>query len=65
MTLFYKIALVLFILFFAFNMWAIDWHLNVLHPENSKFIFSAAASLLGVFAVIILNTWRKLSPKNR
>ncbi len=56
----YKIFLVLFVLFIGFNLYSLDWNLGFLHQDNTKFIFSIVASLLGLILVFVLNTWSKL-----
>ena len=56
----YKIFLVLFVLFIGFNLYSLDWNLGFLHQDNTKFILSIVASLLGLILVFVLNTWSKL-----
>ncbi|AIH01676.1 hypothetical protein D1Z97_00135 [Riemerella anatipestifer] len=63
MKLVYKIFLVLFVVFIGLNLYAIDWELGFMDNENTKFVFSISAALLGVLLVFVLNTWSKLSPK--
>lgn len=63
MTTFYKVFLVLFILFIAINLYAVDWNLGVLHQENNKFLFSIVAAIVGLLVTFVMNTWRKLSEK--
>ncbi|MEJ8598126.1 hypothetical protein JSO62_05410 [Riemerella anatipestifer] len=63
MKLVYKIFLVLFIVFIGLNLYAIDWELGFMDNENTKFVFSISAALLGVLLVFVLNTWSKLAPK--
>ncbi|MDY3345347.1 hypothetical protein PG593_10620 [Riemerella anatipestifer] len=63
MKLLYKIFLVLFVVFIGLNLYAIDWELGFMDNENTKFVFSISAALLGVLLVFVLNTWSKLSPK--
>lgn len=63
MQTFYKIFLVLFIVFIGFNLYAVDWQLGFMHPENSKFLLSASAGVIGIFVVFILNTWSRLVKK--
>lgn len=63
MQTFYKVFLVLFVLFIAANLYFMDWSLGIMHEENTKFIFSIGAALLGILLVFILNTWSKLSAK--
>ncbi|MDY3548354.1 hypothetical protein PG291_07055 [Riemerella anatipestifer] len=63
MKLVYKIFLVLFVVFIGLNLYAIDWELGFMDNENTKFVFSISAALLGVLLVFVLNMWSKLSPK--
>lgn len=63
MKTFYKIFLVIFIVFLGLNLYAIDWHLGFMHEENTKFLFSIAAALIGLILVFVLNTWSKLGAK--
>lgn len=63
MSTFYKVFLVLFILFIAINLYAVDWELGILHQENNKFLFSIVAAVLGILLTIVMNTWRKLAEK--
>lgn len=63
MKRFYLIFLILFLVFIGFNLYSIDWQLGFMHEENSKFILSMSAGIVGVFAVFVLNMWSKLSVK--
>ncbi len=63
MTTFYKVFLILFIVFIAINIYAMDWGLGFLHEDNYKFIFSISAGFLGILLTIVMNVWRKLSEK--
>ena len=63
MQIFYKIFLVLFVLFIAVNLYGINWSVGVLHDENSKFISSIAASLLGIIVIFVMSNWSKLATK--
>lgn len=63
MQTFYKIFLVLFIIFIGFSLYAIDWSLGFMHEENTKFVLSIAAGIIGIILVFVLNTWSKLVPK--
>lgn len=60
MQRFYKIFLVLFVLFIGFNLYAIEWNLGFWHEENSKFILSMSAGILGIIVVFILNMMSQL-----
>ena len=59
----YKIFLVIFVLFIGFNLYALDWSLGFMHEDNTKYIFSIAAAIVGILGVYILNTWAKLPVK--
>lgn len=61
MQTFYKVFLILFVLFIGLNLYAFDWHLGFLHEDNTKYLFSIAAALVGILVVFVLNTWSKLS----
>lgn len=61
MQLYYKIFLVLFLVFIGVNLYAIDWSLGFLHGENTKFIFSISAAIIGLILVFVMHNWRKLS----
>ena len=63
MTTFYKVFLVLFIIFIGANLYAVDWNIGILHQENNKFLFSIVAAVLGILVTIVMNTWRKLAEK--
>ena len=65
MQKFYKIFLVLFVIFIGFNLYVIDWQLGFMHEENSKFILSIAAGIIGLILVFVLNTWSKLATKKK
>ena len=56
----YKVFLIIFIILAAINIYAIDWSLGFMHNENSKFLFSAGAAILGIVGVFVLNTWSKI-----
>ena len=64
MTTFYKVFLVLFIIFLGINLYAIDWNLGFMHSGNNKFLFSIVASIIGILVTLVMNTWKKLSQKN-
>ena len=63
MKTFYKVFLVLFIIFIVINIYAIDWRSGFFDEDNIKFIFSISAGILGVIVVYILHTWSKLAEK--
>ena len=64
MTTFYKVFLVIFIIFLGVNLYAIDWNLGFMHSDNNKFLFSIVASIIGILVTLVMNTWKKLSQKN-
>lgn len=59
----YKVFLILFIIFIAANLYFFQWDLGFWHEENTKFIMSIGAALVGILLVYVLNTWSKLSAK--
>lgn len=61
----YKVFLVLLIIFTGFNLYAIDWSLGFMNDENSKFVFSLAAGIVGIFMVFILDSWSRLSSNRK
>jgi hypothetical protein len=63
MKTFYKVFLILFIIFIAINFYAIDWRSGFLDDENTKFIFSISSGILGIIVVYILHTWSKLAER--
>ncbi|HAV02096.1 hypothetical protein MVI27_08195 [Chryseobacterium salipaludis] len=63
MQRFYKIFLVLFIVFLGFNIYSIEWDLGFWHEENSKFILSTSAALVGILVLFIMHTMSKLQER--
>ena len=61
----YKIFLVLFIILIAVNLYVVNWNLGFFNSENAKFIIPLAAGVIGLFLVIVLNTWSKLSTSKK
>lgn len=59
----YQIFLILFIIFIGINLYAINWKLGIMHEDNTKFVMSISAALLGIILVFVLNTWSRLSAK--
>jgi len=55
MKTFYKVFLILFIIFISISFYAIDW--------RAGFIFSISSGILGIIVVYILHTWSKLADK--
>ncbi|MBV8325759.1 hypothetical protein [Chryseobacterium sp.] len=65
MKKFYKVFLVLFIVFIAINLYAIDWQqTDILGDEdNLKFVFSAAAAAIGLILLFVMDTWSRIGVK--
>ncbi|MCJ7935071.1 MAG: hypothetical protein MUW56_15975 [Chryseobacterium sp.] len=66
MKKFYKVFLVLFIVFIAINLYAIDWQqADILSEEsdNLKFVFSAAAAFIGLILLFVMDTWSRIGVK--
>ena len=63
MHLFYKIFLVLFVIFIGFNFVAMEWQLGFWHEENAKFILSISAAVLGILVVFVLHTLSRFAAK--
>ena len=63
MQLFYKIFLALFVIFIGFNLYVMEWDLGFWNEENSKFILSISAAVLGLIVTGILHQMSKLSLK--
>ncbi|HCN51308.1 MAG TPA: hypothetical protein DIT10_19835 [Chryseobacterium sp.] len=65
MQKFYKVFLVVFIVFIAINLYAINWQLaDILGDEdNLRFVFSAAAAALGLLLLFVMDTWSKIGAK--
>ncbi|MFC6268637.1 hypothetical protein [Frigoriflavimonas asaccharolytica] len=59
----YKVFLAIFIIFIGFNLYAIQWDLGFLNEENTTFIISLSAAILGIIVVFVLNFMSKLSLK--
>ncbi|UOE39006.1 MULTISPECIES: hypothetical protein [Chryseobacterium] len=65
MQKFYKVFLVLFIVFIAVNLYALDWRSEVLSEDNLKFVFSILCAVLGLILLFVLNTWSKIGLKKQ
>lgn len=64
MQKFYKVFLVVFIVFIAINLYAINWQTDILGDEdNLKFVFSAAAAALGLLLLFVMDTWSRIGAK--
>lgn len=63
MQKFYKVFLILFIVFIAINLYAIDWQTNLLSEDNLKFVFSIASAVIGLILLFVMNTWSKIGVK--
>lgn len=60
MQKFYKVFFILFIVFIAINLYAIDWQSDILSEDNLKFVFSIASAVIGLIIVFVMNTWSKI-----
>ena len=56
----YKIFLGLFIICIGVGIYAMDWQLGFWSEENTKYLFSISAGVLGVILTFVLNTWSKI-----
>lgn len=63
MQKFYKVFLVVFIVFIAINLYALDWQSDILSEDNLKFVFSIAAGVIGLILLFVLHTWSKIGVK--
>lgn len=63
MQLFYKIFLALFVIFIGFNLYMMEWNLGIWHEENSKFILSGAAAVLGIIIIGVMHNMSRLAVK--
>ncbi|WP_312901822.1 hypothetical protein [Chryseobacterium taichungense] len=63
MQKFYKVFLVVFIVFIAINIYALDWQSDILSEDNLKFVFSAASAVIGLILLFVMNTWSKIGIK--
>ena len=63
MQKFYKVFFILFIVFTAINLYAIDWQTDILSEDNLKFVFSIASAVIGLIVVFVMNTWSKIGVK--
>lgn len=60
---FYKVFLVLFIVFIAINLYALDWQSDILSEDNLKFVFSIASAVIGLIILFVMDTWSKIGVK--
>lgn len=60
---FYKVFLVLFIVFIAINLYALDWQSDILSEDNLKFVFSIASAAIGLIILFVMDTWSKIGVK--
>ncbi|KMQ69521.1 hypothetical protein ACM39_00170 [Chryseobacterium sp. FH2] len=63
MQKFYKVFLVLFIVFIAINLYALDWQSEILSEDNLKFVFSIASAVIGLILLFVLETWSRIGVK--
>ncbi|MDQ1097040.1 MULTISPECIES: hypothetical protein [Chryseobacterium] len=59
----YKVFLVVFVVFTAINVYALDWQSDMLSEDNSKFVFSIASAVIGLILLFVLHTWSKVGVK--
>ncbi|MFC3161114.1 hypothetical protein SAMN05443633_101188 [Chryseobacterium arachidis] len=60
MQKFYKVFLVLFIVFIAINLYALDWQADILSEDNLKFVFSIASAAIGLIVLFVMDTWSRI-----
>ncbi|RMZ59506.1 hypothetical protein D1632_07680 [Chryseobacterium nematophagum] len=65
MQKFYKVFLILFIVFIAVNLYALDWRSEVLSEDNLKFVFSIASAVIGLILLFVLDTWSRIGVKKK
>ncbi|CAA7196862.1 MULTISPECIES: hypothetical protein [Chryseobacterium] len=65
MQKFYKVFLILFIVFIAVNLYALDWSSEVLSEDNLKFVFSIASAVIGLILLFVLDTWSRIGVKKK
>ncbi|MCW3159724.1 hypothetical protein [Chryseobacterium oryctis] len=65
MQKFYKVFLVLFIVFIAINLYALDWQSDILSEDNLKFVFSIASAVIGLILLFVMDTWSKIGVKKK
>jgi len=63
MQKFYKVFLVLFIVFIAINLYALDWRSDILSEDNLKFVFSIASAVIGLILLFVMDTWSRVGVK--
>ncbi|KFF03727.1 hypothetical protein [Chryseobacterium luteum] len=63
MQKFYKVFLVVFIVFIAINLYALDWQTDILSEDNLKFVFSIASAVLGLILLFVLDAWSRIGVK--
>ena len=63
MQRFYKKFLALFIVFICINLYVIEWDLGFWDDENSKFILSMSAGVLGIIIVLVMHMMSRLAVK--
>ncbi len=63
MQTFYKVFLILFIVFFAVILYAFEWEKGWLHEDNTKYLVSLAGTIVGGLLTFVLSTWSKLASK--
>lgn len=61
--MFYKVFVVVFIVFIGINLYAIQWNLGMFHDENMKFVYSVCAGFTGLLLSFVLMVWSNLAKK--
>ena len=61
--MFYKVFVVVFIVFVGINLYAIRWDMGMFHDENMKFVYSACAGFVWLLLSFILKAWANLAKK--
>lgn len=62
MKTFYKVFLIVLIVFTGINLYAIQWWEGAFLEDNRKFWFSIGAALLGIMVILIMHFLSKLEP---
>ncbi len=56
----YKFFLGLFVVFLGVILYAFEWEKGLLHEDNTKFLVSLVAGIVGLLLVFVLSTWSKI-----
>jgi len=63
MKLFYKILLIVFIVFTGINFYAINWEMGIFADDNLKFWISIAAGIFGILFTLIMDSLSRIKLK--